>query len=70
VLATADELLVHVPDDFDALMMRGDALAQLERWPEAREAYVDARGIKPRDKRLKKAMRKASRMAKKAEDNG
>jgi serine/threonine protein kinase len=70
VLATADELLVHVPDDFDALMMRGDALSELGRWPQARDAYVDARGIKPRDKRLKKAMRKASRMAKKAEDNG
>lgn len=70
VLATADELLVHVPEDFDAMMMRGDALSALERWSEARDAYVEARGIKPRDKRLKKAMRKASRMAKKAEDNG
>ena len=66
-LATADEWLNYAPDELDALLLRANALLDLERYDEAKEAFKAARNIKPRDKRVKKGLKAASRLAKKDE---
>jgi serine/threonine protein kinase len=63
-LATADEWLKYAPEEIDALVLRANALVELERWEDAREAYKAARRVKPRDKRIKKGLRQLSRLEK------
>jgi hypothetical protein len=63
-LAAADEWLNYSPEELDAWLLRAEALEGLERWIEARDAYREARKIKPRDKRVKKGMRRVARRAK------
>jgi tetratricopeptide (TPR) repeat protein len=53
-LALADELLVHEPESFAALVLRGDACMGLERYLDAVNAYRSAMRVKPRDKAVKK----------------
>ncbi len=65
VLSTADELLNAMPGDFRALMMRGDALFALRRYAESRDAYAEARKLKPRNKDVSKAFWKAAQLARK-----
>lgn len=65
-LASADEWLNVQPNDFDALMLRGDMLYALSRWAEAKETYRLARKEKPRSKVAKEKFFKASRKARKA----
>lgn len=64
-LTTADELLNVMPGDFRALLLRADALFALKRWREARDAYAEARKIKPRNKDVNKGFWKAAQMARK-----
>ncbi|MFO0635651.1 MAG: protein kinase [Nannocystaceae bacterium] len=63
VLATADELLNLQPGDFRALMLRADALMALRRYDEAKDAYADARKIKPRNDDANKGFWKAASSA-------
>jgi len=65
-LRTADEWLNVEPNDFDALMLRGDVLFSLSRFGEAKDAYRAARKEKPRSKAAKEKFFKASYRAKKA----
>jgi serine/threonine protein kinase len=65
VLASADELLVVSPDDFRAVMLRGEALMGLRRYAEAKAAYAVARKLKPRNKEVPKLFWKAATAAKK-----
>jgi len=65
-LITADELLNVMPGDFRALLLRADALLALKRWREARDAYAEARKLKPRNKDVSKGFWKAAQMARKA----
>lgn len=65
-LASADEWLNVQPNDFDALILRGDMLSALARHAEAKEAYRLARKEKPRSKVAKEKFFKASRRARKA----
>lgn len=65
-LASADEWLNVQPNEFDALMLRGDMLYALSRWAEAKETYRLARKEKPRSKVAKEKFFKASRRARKA----
>lgn len=65
VLTTADELLNAVPGDFRALLMRADALMALRRYAEARDAYTEARKVKPRNKDANKGFWKAAQLARK-----
>lgn len=65
-LASADEWLNVQPNEFDALMLRGDMLYALSRWAEAKETYRLARKEKPRSKLAKEKFFKASRRARKA----
>lgn len=63
VLATGDELVKFDDEDFGAHMLRGDALYELSRFDEAREAYNRALKLKPRSKIAKKKRRNAIRKA-------
>jgi serine/threonine protein kinase len=66
VLTTADELLNVMPGDFRAIVLRADALLALKRWREARDAYAEARKLKPRNKEVAKGFWKAAQMTRKA----
>ncbi len=65
-LASADEWLNVQPNDFDALMLRGDMLSALSRHDEAKETYRLARKEKPRSRAAKEKFFKASRQVRKA----
>ncbi|MCA9711747.1 MAG: tetratricopeptide repeat protein, partial [Myxococcales bacterium] len=58
-LAVADEILTVQPDDFRALMLRAEALYDLERWKESKEAFAKAKRIKPSNKAANKGFWKA-----------
>ncbi len=62
-LISADEWLNVEPNDFDALLLRGDMLYALSRYDEAKEAYRQARSEKPRSKAAKDKFFKAARKA-------
>lgn len=53
-----------VKASFDALVLRGQAMAGKARWPEAVEAYAAAAKLKPSDKDVKKALDEAKKAAK------
>ncbi|WP_181233665.1 serine/threonine-protein kinase [Enhygromyxa salina] len=61
LLATADELLNRDPDMFVALKYRAEAFEGLGRWTEAVPAYREAMRVRPANKDVKKAYRKALR---------
>jgi tetratricopeptide (TPR) repeat protein len=65
VLTTADELLNAVPGDFRALLLRADALMALRRYAEARDAYAEARKVKPRNTDVNRGFWKAAQLARK-----
>ena len=65
-LASADEWLNVEPNDFEALMLRGDMLYALARFEEAKDAYRLARKEKPRSKVAKKKLFKAASKARRA----
>ncbi|HWB74461.1 MAG TPA: hypothetical protein VG755_05890, partial [Nannocystaceae bacterium] len=65
VLALADELLNLDPGDFQALLLRADALLSLRRYAEAKQAYRECMKIKPRHKEVNKNFWKAATMARK-----
>lgn len=58
-LAVADEILTMEPEDFRALMLRAQALYDLERWTESKEAFGRAKRLKPTNKAAKKGWWKA-----------
>ncbi len=64
-LVSADEWLNVEPNDFDALLLKGDMLFALRRYAEAKEAYRLARKEKPRSKAAKDKFFKAARKARK-----
>ena len=65
-LAVADEILTMEPDDFRAMMLRAEALYDLERWPESKDAFGRAKRINPRNKAAKKGWWRAHGKARKA----
>ena len=66
VLALADELLNLDPGDFQALLLRADALLALRRYAEAKQAYRECMKIKPRHKEVNKNFWKAATLARKS----
>ncbi len=65
-LASADEWLNVEPNDFEALVLRGDMLYALGRYEEAKDAFRAARREKPRSKAAKDKFAKAARKARRA----
>ncbi len=65
VLALADELLNLDPGDFRALVLRAETLMALRRYAEAKNAFGEARKIKPRNKDVNKGFWKAATLARK-----
>jgi hypothetical protein len=53
-----------VAPSFDALVLKGQAMAGKNRWPEAVEAYQAATKMKPKDKDVAKALEDAKKAAK------
>ncbi|MEX1366596.1 MAG: protein kinase [Nannocystaceae bacterium] len=67
-LAVADEILTMEADDLRGVLMQAEALYDLERWSEAKEAFGKAKRISPRNKTAKKGWWKAHAKVKKAAD--
>ncbi len=68
VLAAADELLNVVPGEFRAVLLRAEALMALRRYAEAKQAWGEARRIKPRSREVLKGYYKASQLARKGDE--
>lgn len=62
-LTTAEELLNLQPGEFRWLLLRADLLLALDRFEEAKDAYVEARKVKPRSREVKRGFYKAVRAA-------
>ena len=58
--------LLGRPTTVEGRVVLGQALLALKRWREARDAYAEARKIKPRNKDVSKGFWKAAQMARKS----
>ncbi len=58
-LAVADEILTMEPEDFKAMMLRAEALYDLQRWQESKAAFTRAKRLNPRSKAAKKGFWRA-----------
>lgn len=63
LLPIAEELARVNPKSFDGAMLRGQALAGLNRWADAEAAYKVASEIRPKDKGAKEALGEAKKKA-------
>ena len=63
ILPLADEVTKVNPKSFDAHMLRGQALAGLERWADAVEAYKAAAELRKKDKTAAAALAEAKKKA-------
>ncbi|MEZ4452074.1 MAG: hypothetical protein R3B09_21600 [Nannocystaceae bacterium] len=60
----ADDILRLSPKNFEAVMLRGEALEGQGLWPEAAEAYQLAKKLKPSDKSVKDAIARVEKRQK------